>query len=200
MLQCERWGFRMRLVLGVLLAIVATLAKAAELETTHLFGFTLGSDVNAVGEKEAESEAVGRFGKSKGTYNALSQAFGVKVIPFQNFSIEPLISAARFDISGVPGLDDRRQSAFEATTLEMRYRLLNREQAPCGITVGFDPHWVRVDDTSGAPVDRYGAALLLIADKELVEKLFFAAFNFIYEPNDTCSRTTGACWCTCALA
>ena len=36
-----------------------TLAKAAELETTHIFGFTFGSDVNAVGEKEAESEAWG---------------------------------------------------------------------------------------------------------------------------------------------
>jgi hypothetical protein len=182
----------LRLVLGVLLASVATLAKAAELETTHLFGFTLGSDVNAVGEKEAESEAVGRFGKSTGTYSALSQALGVKVIPFQDFSIEPVISVARFDISGVPGLDDRRQLAYEAASLEMRYRLLNREQALFGLTVGFDPHWARVDDTSGAPVDRYGAALLLIADKELVEKLFFAAFNFIYEPNAIRSRITGA--------
>src|SRR6267154_186405 len=182
----------LRLALGVLLASVATLAKAAELETTHLFGFTLGSDVNAVGEKEAESEAVGRFGKSTGTYSALSQALGVKVIPFQDFSIEPVISVARFDISGVPGLDDRRQLAYEAASLEMRYRLLNREQALFGLTVGFDPHWARVDDTSGAPVDRYGAALLLIADKELVEKLFFAAFNFIYEPNAIRSRITGA--------
>jgi hypothetical protein len=181
----------LRLVLGVLLASVATLAKAAELETTHLFGFTLGTDVNAVGEKEAESEAVGRFGKSTGTYSALSQGLGVKVIPFQDFSIEPVISVARFDISGVPGLDDRRQLAYEAASLEMRYRLLNREQALFGLTVGFDPHWARVDDTSGAPVDRYGAALLLIADKELVEKLFFAAFNFIYEPNAIRSRITG---------
>jgi hypothetical protein len=182
----------MRLVvLGVLMASVATLAKAAELETTHLFGFTLGSDVNPVGEREAESETVGRFGKSPGTYSALSQALGVKLIPFQDFSIEPVISAARFDISGVPGLDDRRQLAYEAASLEMRYRLLNREQAPFGLTFGFDPHWARVDDTSGAPVDRYGAVLLLIADKELVEKLFFAAFNFIYESNATRSRMTG---------
>jgi hypothetical protein len=168
-----------------------TLAKAAELETTHLFGFTLGSDVNAVGEKEAESEAVGRFGKSAGTYSAISEALGVKFIPFQDFSIEPIVSAARFDVSGVPGLDDRRQFAYEAASLELRYRLLNRKSAPFGLTVGFDPSWARVDDTSGAPVDRYGGAFLLIADKELVDKLIFAAFNFIYEPNATRSRVTG---------
>ena len=35
------------------------------------------------------------------------------------------------------------------------------------------------------------AALLLIADKELVDKLIFAAFNFIYEPELTRSRVTG---------
>jgi predicted alpha/beta hydrolase len=104
----------LRLALGVLFASVATLARAAELETTHLFGFTLGSDVNAVGEKEAESEAFGRFGKSTGTYSALSQALGVKFIPVQNFSIEPVVSVTRFDISGVPGLDDRQQLTYEA--------------------------------------------------------------------------------------
>jgi hypothetical protein len=51
------------------LCVGCDLGKAAELETTHLFGFTFGSDVNAVGEREAESEAVGRFGKSAGTYS-----------------------------------------------------------------------------------------------------------------------------------
>jgi hypothetical protein len=181
----------LRLALVVFFVSVSTLAKAAELETTHLFGFTLGSDVNAVGEKEAESEGVGRFGKTGGTYSGLSQALGVKFIPFQDFSVEPIVSVARFDISGVAGLDDRRLFAYEAASLEMRYRLFNRQSAPFGLTVGLDPRWARVDDTSGAPVDQYGAALLLIADKELVEKLIFAAFNVIYEPNATRSRVTG---------
>lgn len=181
----------LRVVLSVVFAALVTSGKAAELETTHLFGFTLGSDVNAVGEKEAESEAAARFGKSAATYSAISEAIGVKFIPFQDFSVEPIVSVARFDISGVPGLDDQRQLAYEAASLEMRYRLFNRESAPFGLTVGFDPRWARVDDTSGAPVDQYGAALLLIADKELVEKLIFAAFNVIYEPNATRSRVTG---------
>jgi hypothetical protein len=181
----------LRLVLGIVFASLVTSGKATDLETTHLFGFTLGSDVNAVGEKEAESEAVGRFGKTAGTYSAGSQALGVKFVPFKDFSVEPIVSVARFDISGIPGLDDRRQFAYEAASLEMRYRLLNRDSSPFGLTVGFDPHWARVDDISGAPVDRYGGALLLIADKELVDKLIFAALNVIYEPNMTRSRLAG---------
>ena len=168
-----------------------TLAKAAELETTHIFGFTFGSDVNAVGEKEAESEAVGRFGKSAGAYGAISQALGVKFAPFQNFNIQPTVAVSRFDVSNVPGLEDRRQLAYEAASLELRYRLIDREKAQFGLTLGFDPRWARVDEISGAPADQYGAALLLIVDKELVEKLIFAAFNFIYEPERTHSRVTG---------
>ena len=93
----------LRLALCLLFATATTLAKAVELETTHLFGFTLGSDVNAVGEKEAESETVGRFGKTAGTYGVLSEALGIKFIPLQNFSVEPIISGAGFDVSGVPG-------------------------------------------------------------------------------------------------
>ena len=181
----------LRLVLGVFLASLVTLGNAAELETTHLFGFTLGSDVNAVGEREAESEAAGRFGKSAGTYSSISEALGLKFIPFQDFSVEPIVSATRFDIFGVPGLDDRRLFAYGSASLEMRYRRLNRESAPFGLTVGFDPRWARVDDTSGAPVDQYGGALLLIADKELVGKFIFAAFNVIYKSNATHSSVTG---------
>ena len=181
----------LRVALCVSCVLAVTLAKAAELETTHLFGFTFGSDVNAVGEREAESEAVGRFGKSAGTYGAISQALGVKFVPFQNLSIQPTVAVSRFDISNVPGLDDRRQLAYEAVSLELRYRLLDREKAQFGLTAGFDPRWARVDEISGAPADQYGAALLLIVDKELVEKLIFAAFNFIYEPELTRSRVTG---------
>ena len=36
------------------LGVSASALAAKELETTHLFGFTLGSDTNDVGEKEAE--------------------------------------------------------------------------------------------------------------------------------------------------
>jgi hypothetical protein len=181
----------LRMALCVSFVSAVTLAKAAELETTHIFGFTFGSDVNAVGEKEAESEAVGRFGKSAGAYGAISQALGVKFAPFQNFNIQPTVAVSRFDVSNVPGLEDRRQLAYEAASLELRYRLIDREKAQFGLTLGFDPRWARVDEISGAPVDQYGAALLLIVDKELVDRSIFAAFNFIYEPETTRSRVTG---------
>jgi hypothetical protein len=73
----------------------------------------------------------------------------------------------------------------------MRYRVLNREHAPFGLTFGADPHWGRVDDISGDPVDRYGADLWIIADRELVPHRLFAAFNLLYQPEAVRSRIDG---------
>jgi hypothetical protein len=167
-------------------------AHAKDLETTHLFGFTLGTDVNDVGEKEAELEDTGRFAKRDGSYTAISKTLSVKFIPFQDFSIEPGVGIAYHDVSGVPGLEDRRQLLFDTLSLEMRYRVLNREHAPFGLTLGADPHWGRVDDISGESVDRYGADLWIIADRELVPNRMFAAFNLMYQPEAIRSRVTGA--------
>src|ERR1700733_5842855 len=52
------------------LAVIPTDARTAPIDTEHLFGFTIGSDVGEVGEKEIESSVTGRFGKQTGTYNA----------------------------------------------------------------------------------------------------------------------------------
>jgi hypothetical protein len=180
------------ILIAAALAFASVAANAKDLETTHLFGFTLGSDVNDVGEKEAESETTGRFAKSGGAYTAVEQVFGVKFIPFQDFSIEPELGVARHDISNVLGLDDRRQMEFDTVTLEMRYRVLNRQRAPFGLTIGADPHWGRVDDISGEPVDRYGADLWIIADSEIVANKIFAAFNLLYQPEAIRLRATGA--------
>jgi len=173
------------------LLFMPTAVTAKDLETTHLFGFTLGTDVNDVGEIEGELETNGRFAKRDGSYTALANTLAIKFIPFRNFSIEPGVGVAYHDISGVPGLDDQKQGSFDTLSLELRYRMLDREHAPFGLTLGADPHWGQIDDISGEPVDRYGADFLMIIDRELVANRIFTAFNLIYEPEATRSRVTG---------
>jgi hypothetical protein len=175
-----------------LLILSLPAASAKDLETTHLFGFTLGSDTNDVGEKEAEVENTGRFGRNGGSFSAMSSSLGVKFVPFANFTVEPGVSFSRYDVSGVPGLDDRHQTAFESLSFETRYRVLDRAKAPFGLTFGIDPRWGRVDDVSGEPVNSYSTDLLVIADRELIPDRLFAAFNLIYSPEATQSRVSGA--------
>jgi hypothetical protein len=129
----------MRIALAIVgFLVMPVVATAENLETTHLFGFTLGTDVNNVGEVEGELEAIGRFAKRVGVYNALSPTLGLKFIPFQNFSIEPGVGVAYHNISNAPGLDDRQQWAFDSLSLEFRRseRWVRRSQAAITPSMG----------------------------------------------------------------
>jgi hypothetical protein len=180
-----------RALLLIALLLSPCVGRAEDLETTHIFGFTIGTDVNPVGEIEGEIESTGRIGKSAGTYSALSNSLGLKFIPFENFSVEPSISISYHNIAGVPDLEDRNGWTFEAVSLELRYRVLDRTQAPVGLTLGIDPRFGTIDDISGAPADRYGSDFILAIDQELIATRLFAAFNFIYGLEAVRSNDTG---------
>jgi hypothetical protein len=159
--------------------------NGGEVDTEHLFGFTQGSDIGKKGERELEADSTGRFGRRDGSYSALSTAFEAKYTPFENFRIAGGATVAYYNITGVTGIDDRGDLALQALSLEMRYRLLDRERAPFGLTFGVQPHWGFVEDASGARADQHGAEFSIAADKELVEKRIYGAFNLLYEPEQT---------------
>jgi hypothetical protein len=179
--------------LGVLPFLVTPLAaQPSDIDSEHLFGFTEGSDIGAKGEKELELELAGGFGKRGGTYSALSQTTAGKFTILDQFRIAPAVTVDHHHIRGVPGLDDRNQLAFAGVAFEMKYRVLDRHQAPFGLTIAATPNWRRVDEASGEPVDSYGASFLVAADRELVAERLFAAVNLTYGPAASRSRVTGA--------
>jgi hypothetical protein len=95
------------------------------------------------------------------------------------------------DIAGVSGLDDRRRGGWQALSVDVRYRLLDREQTSFGLLIDAEPRWGRIDETSGEPVDQYGIDLVIAIDKELVPNRVVAAFNALYGPEVFRSRVTG---------
>ena len=101
-------------------------------DTEHIFGFMIGSDVGNPGEREFQTQTTGRFGKGGGTYRALGQEVEIEIVPLPNFRIEVGANATLHDITGVPDLDDRRQFNFQGLSLDLRYRLLDRENARSG--------------------------------------------------------------------
>src|SRR5262245_32887952 len=166
-------------------------ARPAELDTEHLFAFTIGSDVGDRGEKEIEGSSFGRFGKRPGSYAATTHALEIEYVPVQNLRLSGGPVAATYNIRGVDELDDRRQVAFQGLTFEMRYRLAERKDGRFGVAVGIEPHWGRTDEVSGAPVDQYGADIFLAIDRELVPGRLIAAANLLWQPDVSRSRTDG---------
>jgi hypothetical protein len=166
---------------GVVLAPACVSAEEG-FDTEHIFGFMIGTDVGNPGEREFQTQTTGRFGKGSGTYRALQREFEIEVVPLPNFRIEVGGAATLHDITGVPDIDDRRQLNFQGASLDLRYRLLDRERAPFGLTVAAELHGDRIDETSGAKGRMYGTDFTLAFDRELIPNFAIGALNLIYQP------------------
>jgi hypothetical protein len=173
------------------LAFVAGGAHAETIETEHLFGFTIGSDVGEVGERELEGTLTGRFSKRTGTYNAATGTMSVEFVPIENLRTEFTGIVNSFDIAGVSGFADQRYTAFGGFSADIRYRFLDRASAPFGFALGAEPHWGRADDIAGAPASRYGVDFVAAADWEIIPNRVVAAFNLLYQPDTIRDNVTG---------
>src|SRR2546430_12900962 len=96
-----------------LAALLPACVQAEDIDTEHIFGFMIGTDVGNVGEREFQSQTTGRFAKNGGNYRAVGQEFELELVPVKNFRIEVGGAFAAHDIRGVSGLEDRRQLAWQ---------------------------------------------------------------------------------------
>ncbi|PSO17873.1 hypothetical protein C7G42_15795 [Bradyrhizobium sp. MOS003] len=152
----------------------------AEIDTEHIFGFSMGSDIGKPGEIEVEFENVGAFGKRSGTYAAWAGLNQAKFTLSDNFRIAPGFALSGQHINGIPGMADHRDVAFSGAALELRYKLVDRAVAPFGLTLHAQPGWGRIDDGSGMHIEQYGGEFAALFDRELVKDRLFAAFNVWY--------------------
>ena len=153
-----------------------------EVDSEHIFGFTEGSDIGAAGESELLADTTGHFGKFSGTYWQTATTLEAKHSLTESFRVSATATFSYFDLSGLRDLDDRRKGAFQSLSFSTRYRLLDREHAPIGLTFGVEPHWGFVDDLSGAPASQLGAEFLVLMDRELIPGRLLGAVNLSYEP------------------
>ena len=175
----------------LVLATVPTGARGEPIETEHLFGFTIGSDVGEVGERELEGSVTGRSAKRDGSYLASASTMSVEFVPVANLRTEFTGAFATYDIAGVTGFADQHYAAPAGLSADIRYRFLDRASAPFGFALGAEPHWGRADEITGEPGNQYGVDFVAAADWEIVPNRVVAAFNLLYEPETLRSNLTG---------
>ena len=166
--------------------------RAEGIDTEHLFGFMIGTDVGNVGEREFQSETTGRFGRSGGNYRAAGQQFELEIVPARNFRIEMGATFSAHDINNVPGFSDRRQLGWQGASVDFRYRFLDRDTAPLGLTLALETHADRIDETTAAAARNYGTEITLAFDRDIVPNVAVAALNLIYQPEWARFVGTGA--------
>ena len=179
-----------RAAIVCLSALLPACVHAEGIDTEHLFGFMIGTDVGNVGEREFQSQTTGRFAKQGGSYRTVGQEFELELVPVKNFRIEVGGVFAAHDIHGVPGLDDRRQLAWQGASVDLRYRFLERDAAPFGLTFAVENNLSRIDETSAAAVRNFGTEFTLAFDREVIPNIAVAAINLTYQPEWT--RLVGA--------
>jgi hypothetical protein len=177
--------------LSFALALTPTRARTETIETEHLFGFTIGSDVGEVGERELEGSLTERFSKRTGTYDAGSGTMSMEFVPALNLRTEFTAAVNSYDIARVSGFADQRYVAFGGLSADIRYRWLDRASAPFGLAIGAEPHWGRADDVTGEPVNQYGVDFVAAADREIIPNRVVAAFNLLYQPEAMRAKSTG---------
>jgi hypothetical protein len=173
------------------LALVPAMARAQAIETEHLFGFTIGSDVGEVGEREFEGSVTGRFSKRNGTYGVGSGTTSVEFVPLANLRTEFTAAFNAYDIARVSGLADQHYGAVGGFSADIRYRLLDRASAPFGLAIGAEPHWSRTDEVTGQSVNQYGVDVVAAVDWEIVRDYVVAAVNLLYQPEMSRLKPTG---------
>jgi hypothetical protein len=165
--------------------LVPACGHAEGIDTEHLFGFIIGTDVGNFGEREFQSQTTGRFSKGGGHYRAINQELELEFVPVNNFRIEIGSAFAAHDINGIAGFEDRRQLAWQGISLDLRYRFLDRDTAPFGLTFAVESHLGRIDESTAAAVRNYGTEFTLALERELVPNFSVAALNLIYQPEWT---------------
>src|SRR5262245_59152223 len=78
-------------------------ARAEGIDTKHIYGFMIGSDVGELGEREFQSETTGRFSKNGGSYQAVGQQVELEFVPVRNFRIEVGTTLAGHNIESIRG-------------------------------------------------------------------------------------------------
>jgi len=160
-------------------------AKNTGVDTEDLFGFVEGSDIGERGETELESDAVIRAGRSTGRFSDTAAEFQYKYTAFQNFRITAAATFAYYDIAGVTDMDNRHAATVQSLSFDARFRLLDRDRAPFGLTLSVEPHWGFADETSGGAISHFGWVGVLMADRELIPNKLFGALNLHYDTERT---------------
>ena len=91
------------------LLLLPAICRAEGIDTEHIYGFMIGTDVGERGEREFQSETTGRFSKQGGSYQTVGQQAELEFVPVDNFRIEVGATLAGHNIESVPSFVDRTQ-------------------------------------------------------------------------------------------
>jgi len=106
-------------------------------------------------------------------------------VPITNFRVEVGTTLAAHNIDSVPGFDNRTQLGWQGASLDLRYRFLDRDTAPFGLTLAVETHGDQIDETTADRVRSVGTEVTLAVERDLIPHMAVATLNLSYQPEWT---------------
>src|SRR5437879_13742591 len=91
----------LRTAIVCLSTLVPACVYAEGIDTAHLFGFMIGTDVGTAGEREFQRQPTGRFSRTGGRHRAINQPLQVEFVPVNNFRIDVATVSSSHDVNGI---------------------------------------------------------------------------------------------------
>ena len=156
-------------------------ALAQGVETESLFGFVLGSDVDPAGSRGIALETVMALGRRSGAYRAAGSKLELSYGVTDSVSVSLGLLGGWRGIRDVPGMSNANSLRFDGVGTELRWRLLDREEAPVGVTLHIEPSLRWRDETTGDRGQGVASENKLIIDQALMPGRLYAAMNLFYD-------------------
>ena len=165
-----------------LLMLLPARSYAEGIDTEHIFAFMIGSDVGELGDREFQSETTGRFSKNGGMYGVVGHEVELEFVPVRDFRIEIGTTLSGRDIDGVRGLENSSGVAWQGASLDLRYRFLDRQTAPFGLTLAVEARGDRLDEISASRARNFETEWILAVERDVIPNLAVATLNLSYQP------------------
>lgn len=156
------------------------------METEKIFGFTYGSSTESQGVRKLAIESVGRIGKRMSDYGALGQKIEFAYAFTDRLTMSATVLGDYHRVRARSGFEAdvepvRPRYVFNGFGGEIRYRLLDRNTAPFGLTLHLEPSLAMTDEASGLRARKFGSENKIIFDRALIADKVFAAINLTQE-------------------
>jgi hypothetical protein len=168
-------------------AVAATLARRRggkrddSVNTWPIFGFTEGADVGRKGDRTIFHDNVIRAGGTHVAWDgSIGIGYSVSDSAVVSFGVVPSYERANVPSSAPGGVLSASALGF-GVLAGLKYQFVGRDASPVGLAIQLTPFWQRFDGRPNGH-DALGTELRLIVDRTVVPELWFAAMNFVYQP------------------
>jgi hypothetical protein len=155
--------------------------RLSEVDSEHMFGFTVGSDIEEPGSIVPHFNTSAAFGRRGRLYSVIDQNFELKYGLAPGVAVAAAFNGIAARARGVPGLPDTYAGGASGVGLSARFQILDRQKSPIGVTFDVNGGYDSRDAVTARGATVWSGGMRAAFDSELIYDRLFAAVNIGFD-------------------